>query len=94
VASCRVASWGMASWGWLQSPFFIVCLKQGHFFLSLFPSISMIFFEFVSQNIMGTEEESGEKVYKYKNMNAHRNLPESCQNLISILESNPAHIGV
>jgi hypothetical protein len=35
---------GVASWGWLQSPFFIVCLNQGHFFLSLFSAISMNFF--------------------------------------------------
>jgi hypothetical protein len=27
---------GVASWGWLQSPFFIVYFNQGHFFLSLF----------------------------------------------------------
>jgi hypothetical protein len=54
----------VASWGWLQSLFFIVCLKQGHFFLSLFSSISMNFFDFLEffeknfeifflQNIMG-----------------------------------------
>jgi hypothetical protein len=39
---------GVASWGSLQSPFYIVCLNQGHFFLSLFSSISMISFEFFS----------------------------------------------
>ena len=27
---------GVVSWGWLQSPFFIVCLNQGHFFSKSF----------------------------------------------------------
>jgi hypothetical protein len=35
---------GVASWGWLQSPFFIVCIIQGHF-KKKFSSISMIFSE-------------------------------------------------
>jgi hypothetical protein len=35
---------GVASWGWLQSPFFIVCHNLGHFFLSLFLSITIHFF--------------------------------------------------
>jgi hypothetical protein len=77
-----VASWwwpaeggqlGVASSSWLQSPFFIVCLNQGHFFLSLFSSISMINFEFLSSKYhveRGGEWGQG----LYKNMNAQRNL--------------------
>jgi hypothetical protein len=49
----------VASWGWLQSLFFIVCINQSHFFLSLFSSTSMIFFNFYLHNIMGGEEEWG-----------------------------------
>jgi hypothetical protein len=63
----REEEWGgqleVASWGWLQSPFFIVCHNQGHFFLSVFSSITMIFIELFSQNIMGREVESGGKGY-------------------------------
>jgi hypothetical protein len=50
---------GVATWGWLQSPFFIVCLKQGHFFLSFFSSIFMNFLNFFLQNIMGREKKWG-----------------------------------
>jgi hypothetical protein len=50
---------GVANWGWLQSPFFIVCLYQGHFFLSYFSSISMIFSNVFLQTIKGKEEEWG-----------------------------------
>jgi hypothetical protein len=39
---------GVATRGWLQSPFFTVCLNQGHFFLNLFSSVSMTFCEFLS----------------------------------------------
>jgi hypothetical protein len=34
---------GVVSLDWLESPFFIVCLNQGHFYSSLFSSISLIF---------------------------------------------------
>jgi hypothetical protein len=60
---------GVASSGWLQFPFFIASLNQGHFFLSLFSSISMNFF---FQNIMVREVESGGRVYK--DMKAQRNI--------------------
>jgi hypothetical protein len=50
---------GVATWGWLQSPFFIVCLKQGHFFLSFFSSIFMNFFEFLSSKYHGEREKVG-----------------------------------
>jgi hypothetical protein len=43
----------VASWGWLQSPFFIVCHNQGHFFLGLFSSISMNFVKFFSSKYHG-----------------------------------------
>jgi hypothetical protein len=49
----------VASRGWLQSPLFIVCLKQGHFFLSLFKLISMNFFEFVSSKYHGERGKVG-----------------------------------
>jgi hypothetical protein len=67
-----VASWGwpvgggqlgVASWGWLQSPFFIVCLNQGHCFISLSSSISMIFFKLFLQNIIGERGGEWEKGY-------------------------------
>jgi hypothetical protein len=49
----REEEWGgqleMASWGWLQSPFFIVYLNQGHFFSkSFFINFYDFFFEFIS----------------------------------------------
>jgi hypothetical protein len=72
----REEKWGgqlwVASLGWLQSPFFIGCLNQGHFFLSLFSSISMNFFDFFLQNIMVREVESGGRVYL--DMKAQRNI--------------------
>ena len=63
---------GVASLGWLQSPFFIACLNQGHVFLSLFSSISMNFLNFFLQNIMVREVESGGRVYQ--DMKAQRNI--------------------
>jgi hypothetical protein len=49
---------GVASWGWFQPLFYIVCLNQDHFFLRLFSSISMIFSNFFLQN-MEIEKEWG-----------------------------------
>jgi hypothetical protein len=50
-----VASWGwpLASWHRLQSPFFIVCLNQGHYFLSFFPINFYDFFELFSSEYHG-----------------------------------------
>jgi hypothetical protein len=46
---------GLASLGWLQSPFFIVCLNKGHFFSKSFFINFYDLFEFFHQNIMGRE---------------------------------------
>jgi hypothetical protein len=77
---------GLASWGWLQSPFFIVCLNQGHFFLSLFSSISMIFFKLFYSKYHG--ERGGEwgriiQDHESPNKSLSLSLPGSYQNFIT-----------
>jgi hypothetical protein len=60
---------GVASLGWLQSPFFIVCLDQGHFF-SNFSFINFYdFFKLFSSEYHGERGEGS-----YKNMKAQENL--------------------
>jgi hypothetical protein len=56
---------GVASWGWLQSPFLIVCLNQSHFFLSLLSTISIISFRICFTKYHGERaREWGEGLYK------------------------------
>jgi hypothetical protein len=50
---------GVASWGWLQSPFFIVCLNQGHFFSNFFFINFYDFFEFFSSKYHEKREKMG-----------------------------------
>jgi hypothetical protein len=50
---------GVASWGWLQSPFFIVCLNQCHFFSKSLFIIFYEFFEVLSSKYHGEREKVG-----------------------------------
>jgi hypothetical protein len=64
---------GVASWGWLQSPFFIVCLNQGHFISESFFINFYDFLDFFSLKISwGERWRVAGRVNKH--LNAQRNL--------------------
>jgi hypothetical protein len=62
---------GGGQMGWLQYPFFIVCVNQGHFFSKSFSINFYDFFEFFSSEYHGERGGDWGKGL-YKNMKAQR----------------------